>query len=65
MSFQNTARDGTIAWPTAEIAVMGAKGAVEIHSTARNGGNPGKGSLNCKELRRTHFANPYVAARRG
>jgi propionyl-CoA carboxylase beta chain len=55
--------DVNYAWPTAEIAVMGAKGAVEIifrHEL----GDPAKIAARTNEYR-AKFANPFAAARRG
>ena len=55
------------AWPTAEIAVMGAEGAVniinreEIAAAAR----PGRGTRPTRRRVRLAFANPYIAAARG
>ena len=52
------------AWPTAEIAVMGSKGAVEIIFRAEAAGDPAK--LAEKEAEyKARFANPFVAAQRG
>lgn len=55
--------DINYAWPTAEIAVMGAKGAVEIIFRA-DIGDPEKISAREKEYK-DRFANPFVAASRG
>src|SRR3546814_4832883 len=51
------------AWPTAEIAVMGAKGAVEIIFRS-DIGDPEKIAERTKEYE-ARFANPFVAASRG
>jgi acetyl-CoA carboxylase carboxyltransferase component len=51
------------AWPTAEIAVMGAKGAVEIIYRARTS-DKRKIAARIKEYE-DRFANPFVAAERG
>ena len=53
--------DLALAWPTAEIAVMGAKGAVEI--LFRNADNKEKESLEHSYEER--LLNPYIAAERG
>src|SRR5690606_31491085 len=51
------------AWPTAEIAVMGAKGATEIlYRSELN--DPEKIAARTKEYE-DRFANPFVAAERG
>jgi propionyl-CoA carboxylase beta chain len=51
------------AWPTAEIAVMGPKGAVEIlYRSELN--DPEKIAARIKEYQE-RFANPFVAAERG
>lgn len=55
--------DINYAWPTAEIAVMGAKGAVEIIFRG-DAGDPEKIALRTKEYE-ARFANPFVAASRG
>jgi propionyl-CoA carboxylase beta chain len=51
------------AWPTAEIAVMGPKGAVEIIFRA-DIGDAAKIAARTEEYRE-RFANPFVAASRG
>jgi len=58
MSSKHLRGDVNYAWPTAEIAVMGAKGAVEI---IFRGKNPQEQILSYTEK----FANPLYAARRG
>jgi propionyl-CoA carboxylase beta chain len=55
--------DVNYAWPSAEIAVMGAKGAVEIIFRA-DIGDPEKIAARTKEYS-DRFANPFVAASRG
>lgn len=63
MSSKHLRGDVNFAWPNAEIAVMGAKGAVEI-IFREDKGNPEK--LAEKEAEyRTRFANPFVASARG
>ena len=62
--------DINYAWPTAEIAVMGAKGAVEVlmsKDVAKIEGDEAKAEfLNEKENEyRDKFANPFVAAKYG
>lgn len=67
MSSKHIRGDFNVAWPTAEIAVMGAEGAVNIiyrkeietasdHSAKRN---------ELIQMYRDKFSNPYVAASRG
>ncbi len=63
MSSKHLRGDFNYAWPTAEIAVMGAKGAVEIiyRSDLNN-------SSKIKELTTSYeerFANPFIAAEKG
>jgi propionyl-CoA carboxylase beta chain len=55
------------AWPTAEIAVMGAKGAAEIIFKAEISADKDPvAKLKEKEMEYIeHFANPYRAAERG
>jgi propionyl-CoA carboxylase beta chain len=55
--------DINFAWPTAEIAVMGPKGAVEIIFRDEMG-DPDKIEARLEEYRQA-FANPFAAARRG
>ena len=50
-----------LAWPTAEIAVMGAKGAVEIIFRGSNEKEIEKQTNQYQEK----FSNPFVAASRG
>jgi len=63
MSSKHLRGDVNFAWPTAEIAVMGAKGAVEIIFRA-DIGDAEKIAARTKEYQ-DRFANPYVAASRG
>ncbi len=63
MSSKHLRGDVNYAWPTAEIAVMGPKGAVEIIFRA-DAGDPAKIEARTEEYRR-RFANPFVAAGRG
>ena len=67
MSSKHVRGDMNLAWPTAEIAVMGAEGAVNIifatrsrRPTTRPRSAPG-----WSRSTRSEFANPYVAAARG
>jgi len=63
MSSKHLRGDINYAWPSAEIAVMGAKGAVGI-IFRRDLDDPAKIAAHTKEYR-TRFANPLSAARRG
>ncbi|NIJ16628.1 propionyl-CoA carboxylase beta chain [Sphingobium vermicomposti] len=61
MSSKHLRGDLNYAWPTAEIAVMGAKGAVEI---IFRGKTPDEIAEKTKEYE-DRFANPFVAAGKG
>jgi len=63
MSSKHLRGDVNYAWPTAEIAVMGPKGAVEIIFRG-DLGNPEKIERLTQEYREK-FANPFVAGNRG
>ena len=63
MSSKHLRGDVNYAWPTAEIAVMGSKGAVEIIFRAE-AGDPAKLAEREAEYK-SRFANPFVAAQRG
>ena len=63
MSSKHLRGDLNYAWPTAEIAVMGAKGAVEI-IFRKDMGDPDKIAARTKEYE-DRFANPFVAASKG
>ncbi|GAB4166170.1 MAG: acyl-CoA carboxylase subunit beta [Thalassobaculales bacterium] len=63
MSSKHLRGDVNYAWPTAEIAVMGPKGAVEIIFRA-DIGDAAKIAARTEEYRQK-FANPFVAASRG
>ncbi len=63
MSSKHLRGDVNFAWPNAEIAVMGAKGAVEI-IFREDKGDPEKIAAKEAEYKR-RFANPFVAAERG
>ncbi|MDQ8144989.1 MAG: acyl-CoA carboxylase subunit beta [Gemmatimonadota bacterium] len=67
MSSKHIRGDFNVAWPTAELAVMGPKGAVEIlfKREIAEAANPA-GAMEAKVAEYTEkFANPYVAASRG
>jgi propionyl-CoA carboxylase beta chain len=63
MSSKHLRGDVNLAWPSAEIAVMGPKGAVEI-IFRQDMGNPEKIAQRTEEYRRK-FANPFIAGHRG
>ena len=63
MASKHLRGDINLAWPTAEIAVMGPKGAVEIIFRGDTGA-PEKIQQRTDDYRRK-FANPFVAASRG
>ena len=63
MSSKHIRADVNYAWPTAQIAVMGAKGAAEILYRSELD-DPEKISARTKEYE-DRFANPFVAAQRG
>jgi propionyl-CoA carboxylase beta chain len=63
MSSKHLRGDVNFAWPTAEIAVMGPKGAVEIIFRA-DAGDAGKIAERTEEYRQK-FATPFVAGARG
>jgi propionyl-CoA carboxylase beta chain len=63
MASKHVGGDLNYAWPTAQIAVMGAKGAVEIIFRA-DIGDPDKIAARTKEYE-ARFLSPFVAAERG
>jgi propionyl-CoA carboxylase beta chain len=69
MSSKHLSGDVNYAWPTAEVAVMGAKGAVEVlHSREVEAVPEAERNSFLVEREREYnenFANPYVAAQRG
>jgi len=67
MSSKHIRGDVNFAWPTAEIAVMGPKGAVEIifRKEIAEADDPDQALIEREEEYRRTFANPYEAARRG
>ncbi|MCP4424169.1 MAG: acyl-CoA carboxylase subunit beta [Chloroflexi bacterium] len=67
MNSKHIRSDLNLAWPTAEIAVMGPDGAVNIifrHELAA-AENPDKRRAELVAEYKDNFANPYAAARRG
>src|SRR5262245_32461522 len=71
MSSKHIGADFNVAWPSAEIAVMGPDGAVniifrrEIEAAAANGTDAAARRAELVEEYRERFANPYIAAERG
>ena len=67
MSSKHIRGDFNVAWPTAEIAVMGPKGAVEIlfRKEIAESGDAAKATDEKIEEYRAKFAHPYIAAGRG
>ena len=63
MSSKHLRGDVNFAWPSAEIAVMGPKGAVEI-IFRQDIGDEEKITDRTEEYR-TRFANPFIASHRG
>ena len=67
MSSKHIRGDLNLAWPTAEIAVMGPRGAVEIlyRKELAAAEDPAGLATNLEADYREKFAHPYLAARRG
>jgi len=67
MSSKHVRGDLNLAWPTAEIAVMGPEGAIEVAFRKELAASADPGALREQLARdyRAQFANPYVAASRG
>ncbi len=67
MNSKHVRGDMNYAWPTAEIAVMGPKGAVEIifRKDIVDAKEPEKETERLTEDYRNKFANPFIAAARG
>lgn len=67
MSSKHIRGDINYGWPTAEIAVMGPKGAVEIifKKEIETAEDPERATDLKVEEFREKFANPYIAAERG
>lgn len=67
MNSKHIGADMNYAWPTAEIAVMGAKGAAEIifKQEISTAADPAAKLKEKEQEYITHFANPYRAAERG
>lgn len=67
MNSKHIGADMNYAWPTAEIAVMGAKGASEIifKTDIQKADNPAEKLIEKEAEYQEKFANPYRAAARG
>jgi propionyl-CoA carboxylase beta chain len=67
MGSKHLRADINLAWPTAEIAVMGAPGAVNIlhRRTLADAEDPESKRRELVTDYEDHFANPYIAAERG
>ena len=67
MSSKHLRTDVNYAWPTAEIAVMGPEGAVNIlyKREIEKAADPARARAEKVEEFREKFANPYIAASRG
>ncbi len=67
MNSKDMGADMVFAWPIAEIAVMGADGAVNIafKRKIKNASDPEAMRAQCKKEYEERFLNPYVAASRG
>jgi propionyl-CoA carboxylase beta chain len=67
MSSKHVRGDINLAWPTAEIAVMGAEGAVNILYRDAIAESPDPDDERARRVAdyEERFANPYVAASRG
>ena len=67
MGSKHSGADINLAWPTAEIAVMGAEGAINIifRKELAKAKDPEKRRMELVAEYRRKFANPYVAAEKG
>ncbi len=67
MCSKHLASDYNLAWPTAEIAVMGPDGAVNIvfKNELAQASDPAARRIELEREYREKFANPYVAAEKG
>jgi propionyl-CoA carboxylase beta chain len=67
MNSKHIRGDINLAWPTAEIAVMGPKGAVEIlfRKEIADADDPAAASALREQQYREQFAHPFIAAARG
>jgi propionyl-CoA carboxylase beta chain len=67
MASKHIRGDWNVAWPTAEVAVMGAKGAVEVIFKREIAASDDPAGAEAKKVAeyQERFANPYVAAEMG
>jgi acetyl-CoA carboxylase carboxyltransferase component len=67
MSSKHLRGDVNLAWPTAEIAVMGPDGAVEViyQDELKKAEQPAEKRKELKEMYVEMFANPFTAAKKG
>jgi methylmalonyl-CoA decarboxylase subunit alpha len=65
MSSKQLRGDINYAWPTAEVAVLGAKGAVEILYGRKLGDGAAADAERIEAEYNENFLNPYIAAQRG
>ncbi len=67
MGSKHLRADMNFAWPTAEVAVMGAEGAVNVvyRRELAAADDPEPQRARRIDEYKTHFANPYIAAERG
>src|SRR5579863_6644867 len=67
MGSKQLGADMNFAWPTAEVAVMGAEGAVNLvyRRELTKADDPEAQRVQRLEEYKAHFANPYIAAERG
>jgi propionyl-CoA carboxylase beta chain len=67
MGSKHLGADVNLAWPTAQIAVMGAQGAVNIVHRRRLADAPDPEALRAELIQEYEdtLANPYIAAERG
>ena len=67
MDSKSVGSDLSLAWPSAELAVMGPQGAVEIvyRRELQNAADPVSRRAELVDEYMEKFANPYVAAERG
>jgi propionyl-CoA carboxylase beta chain len=67
MNSKHIGADVNYAWPTAEIAVLGPRGAAEViyRKEIEAAGDPAAELLEKEEVYRETFANPFLAAKRG
>jgi len=67
MNSKHIGADINYAWPTAEIAVMGPRGAAEViyRTEIENSSDPAASLVEMEHRYRNTFANPFLAAKRG